>query len=230
MGSCPGEKIMSNFNFTTSQLAKLLPGNTHITEWFSSLNKFLPVYNIDTLNRVAAFIAQTSHESANYTTLKENLNYGAQGLANTWPTRFAELDSAGHPIKPITPNKVANDIQRQPEVIANFAYSNRMGNGDVISGDGWRYRGQGLIQLTGKDNQSRFATAIKRDLSEMEDYLSSYDGAVESACWFWNDHLLNPLADLNDITSITKKINGGVIGLDERIARYNTAKGLICGF
>ena len=195
------------FNFTEQQLAQMLPGNKSIAEWYAALCKFLPKYDINTPLRVAAFVAQCAHESGNFTLLKENLNYSADGLMKTWPTRF--------------PNQqIADQYARQPEKIANRAYCDRMGNGNEASGDGWRYAGKGLIQLTGKENYTRFADSIGKTPEEVSDYLQTIDGAAESACWFWNDKRLNPLADQGDIVTITRRINGGENGLADRKKHY----------
>lgn len=195
------------FNFTEQQLAQMIPGNGKVSEWYDSLCKFLPKYDINTPLRVAAFVAQCAHESGNFTLLKENLNYSSDGLMKTWPTRF--------------PNQqIADQYARQPEKIANRAYCDRMGNGNEASGDGWRYAGKGLIQLTGKENYTRFADSIGKTAQEVSDYLQTIDGAAESACWFWNDKRLNPLADVRDIVTITRKINGGENGLADRKKHY----------
>ena len=209
------------FNFTEEQFTQMIPGNTRVSEWFSAICKLLPQYQINTEQRVAMFVAQTAHESGNYRTLVENLNYSAQGLANTWPTRFAQRNASGEVIRPPVPNDLANRIQRNPVEIANYAYCDRMGNGTYASGDGWRYRGQGLIQLTGKENQTSFAASRGMNVTDMEAYLSTFDGAVDSACWYWNSRYINPLCDVGDIVGVTKKINGGDIGLDDRKNKYN---------
>lgn len=195
-------------------LKKILTGNAEIDAWCQALNKLLPKYNITNKERIAAFIAQTAHESANFTALRENLNYSAQGLARTWPNRFAVP-------KTTTPNLLANSIQRNPEAIANHVYGNRMGNGNVASGDGWKFRGRGLIQLTGKENYTRFSKVIDKTLDQTIVYLETKEGAVESACWFWNNNNLNALADKQDMTTITKRINGGLNGFDDRMKKYN---------
>lgn len=174
--------------------------------WLSTLNNHLPTYSINTVNRLAAFLAQTKVES-NYTFLEENLNYSAEALLRCWPSHFNTV--------------TANECARQPEKIANIAYANRMGNGDPASGDGWKYRGRGLIQITGKDNYSALSTFSKIDYLSNPDLVAEPDGAVLSACWFWNAHSLNSLADKNEITIMSHIINGGDNGLAERIAEYN---------
>jgi putative chitinase len=196
-----------SFNFTEQQLAQLIPGNPYIPQWYHALSMILPDYNIDTVPRVAAFVAQCAHESANFKFLKENLNYKAESLMRVWPSRFPNMD-------------VARQYAMQPEKIANKVYCDRMGNGPESSGDGWRYAGKGLIQLTGKDNYTRFAESIETPVEEIPDYLGTFEGAVQSACWFWEVNGLNQWADAGDILTLTKRINGGVIGLEDRKKHY----------
>ena len=195
---------------TTAQLRSCIGDNPILDQWCAALNKVLPGYDINTPQRVAGFVAQTAHESANYKTLIENLNYKAESLMKTWPKRFPTLE-------------IANQYARQPEKIANKVYADRLGNGNEASGDGWRYRGRGLIQLTGKDNYTRFAKSINMDLAQVPAYLETPEGAVQSACWFWKNNNLNSFADKNDVKGMTIRINGGTIGLDDRIKHYNQA-------
>ena len=197
------------FDFTADQLAALLPNNTRCNEWYEALYAKLPLYEITTAPRVAAFIAQCGHESMGFTALSENLNYSAGALTRTWPKRF-----------PVT---VAAQYARNPVKIANRAYCNRMGNGDEASGDGWKFHGRGLIQLTGRANYTAFADAIGMDLEDCVRYCETPEGAVDSAGWFWKRNGLNELADEGDMTSMTKRINGGDLGLQDRIARYERA-------
>lgn len=159
--------------------------------------------------RLAAFIAQVSHESMNLRATVENLNYSSQGLLKVFPKYF---DS-----------KLAKAFHRQPERIANRVYANRMGNGNEASGDGWRFRGRGLIQLTGRENHTAFARDMGIGLDEAEAYLETPEGAMMSAGWFWDKRGLNEIADRGDIVTVSKKINGGTIGLQERIELYNHA-------
>ena len=208
---------------TQDQLAQIIPGNNNVADWCTALNKELPGYAIDTINRIAAFLAETAHESGNFKVLRENLNYSAQGLANTWPIRFAVKGADGKPQKPYAPTELAQQIQRQPELIANNVYANRLGNGDTASGDGWRFSGKGLIQLTGRANYTAFANTIGMSVNDAADYLVTYDGAVQSACWFWNSRNLNQLADDGNIDRISRIINGGDVGLEDRAARYQQA-------
>ena len=199
------------FDFTQEKLAELIPNCTYdVATWYSALTDLLPKFGITTVARVAGFIAQTAHESGGYRVLRENLNYRAESLMKTWPKRFPTL-------------AIANQYARQPEKIANKVYADRMGNGNEASGDGWRYSGRGLIQLTGKDNYSRFAKSINMDLAQVPAYLETPEGAVQSACFFWDQNKLNQWADAGDILTLTKRINGGTIGLEDRIKHYNHA-------
>jgi putative chitinase len=205
-----------NFNFTQQQLAQLIPGNPYVAQWYSALSMILPDYGIDTVPRVAAFVAQCAHESANFKFLKENLNYKAESLMRVWPSRFPSMD-------------VARQYAMQPEKIANKVYGGRMGNGTEETGDGWRYAGKGLIQLTGKDNYTRFAESIDTPVEEIPEYLQTFEGAVQSACWFWEVNNLNQWADAGDILTLTKRINGGVIGLEDRKKHYAHALHVLGG-
>ena len=161
-------------------------------------------------NRTAAFLAQTSCESAYFSKIEENLNYSAQGLVTTFSKRFPTLASA-------------EPYARQPERIANKVYANRMGNGDEVSGDGWRYRGRGLIQLTGKQTYQQYADSIKKSLADTVIYLGTTEGATASAGWFWTLNALNKYVDNNDFVGLTKHINGGTNGLDIRQQQYAVA-------
>lgn len=196
---------------TSAQLSKILPNNKDIEGWHTAILKILPKYNITTTNRAAAFLAQTAHESLDYTILSENLNYSATGLNKTFPKYFR---NAG---------RDANLYARQPEKIANVVYANRMGNGSIESGDGWKFRGRGIIQLTGQSNYKKFADSIGKTIDETIQYVQTKEGAVESACWFWNINNLNSHADSGDIVRISKIINGGINGLDDRVSRFNKA-------
>ena len=198
------------YNFTEKQLGALLPGNKHVAQWYTALAEVLPQYEINTKLRLAAFLAQTAHESANYTQIKENLFYRAESLLKVFPKYFPTL-------------AVAQQYANKPEAIANKVYANRMGNGSEASGDGFRYCGRGLIQLTGKQNYELCAASIKMPLPEFVEYVQTFDGAVHSACWFWKTNKLNQWADKGDITSLTKRINGGTIGLADRKKHYEHA-------
>lgn len=199
-----------DFIFTADHLRQMIGNNPKLTNWYEALCSICPKYGINTKKRLAAFISQCAHESGDFKFLSENFNYGAEGLMKTWPNRFPTLD-------------IARSYQRNPQKIANAVYANRMGNGDAASGDGWRYIGRGLIQLTGKQNYQRFASSVKMEIEQVPEYLGTFKGAVESACFFWSMNSLNVEADAGDIKMMTKKINGGFHGLDDRTQRYNKA-------
>jgi putative chitinase len=198
---------------TLDQLTKIIPTNKESSEWLVILNEILPKYDINTPARLAGFLAQSAHESADFKLLEENLNYSASGLQRTWPSRF---DS-----------KTAAAYARKPEAIANKVYSSRMGNGDEASGDGWRFRGRGIKQLTGRNNYTAFGNSVGMTAELAADYLTTKKGAVESAAWFWKTNRLNRFADANDIVGMTKAINGGTIGLEDRQRRYEAAKKIL---
>jgi len=201
---------------TLEQLHQILPGNGCVPQWHQALTQLLPDYGIDTPERVAAFLAQCAHESGQFQAIRENLNYKATSLQKTFPKYFP------------TP-ELAEQYAKQPEKIANRVYANRMGNGSEESGDGWRYCGRGLIQLTGRDNYQQFADSIECDIDQLPDYLATFEGAVQSACWFWETNDLNTLADSGDIKTMTKRINGGYLGLEDRIEHYERIKEILCG-
>jgi putative chitinase len=204
------------FNFTEQQLAQMIPGNPYIPQWYHALCQILPEYGINTPARVAAFVAQCAHESGNFRLLKENLNYSAASLMRVWPSRFPNME-------------IAQQYAMKQEKIANRAYCDRMGNGSEASGDGWKYAGKGLIQLTGKDNYTWFAESIETPLEQIPEYLQTFEGSVQSACWFWETNNLNQWADVGDILTLTKRINGGVIGLEDRKKHYAHALHVLGG-
>jgi putative chitinase len=198
---------------TKDQLRKLLPKNPYIDQWHSALSQLLPEYNINTPQRIAAFVAQCAHESGNFMVLKENLNYRAPTLRKIFPKYFPTDAMA---------NEYASKPNKQ-EAIANLVYANRMGNGGPETGDGWRYAGKGLIQLTGKSNYTWFAESLQISVEDASEYLLTFEGAAQSACWFWETNNLNQWADKGDIVTLTKRINGGTIGLEDRIKHYEHA-------
>ena len=203
-----------SFKFTEKDLKQMIPGNPYVSEWYDALEQILPDYDIDTPKRVAAFVAQCAHESGNFRLIKENLNYKAPTLRKIFPKYFP--DDATANLYASSPNK--------QEAIANRVYASRMGNGNEASGDGFRYCGRGLIQLTGKDNYTRYAQSLKITVDEARENLSSFKGCVQSACWFWKTNNLNQWADKDDILTMTKRINGGTIGLEDRKKHYEHAK------
>ena len=199
-----------SFTFTKEQLSSVVGNNPDLDGWYEALSSVLPEYEIDSLQRVAAFIAQCTHESGGFKRLKENLNYKAESLVRVFPKYFPSLDLA---------KQYAHDQQK----IANRVYGGRMGNGDESSGDGFRYCGRGLIQLTGRNNYTKFAESIGISVEEVPALLETFEGAVKSACWFWKTNNLNQYADAGDILTMTKRINGGTIGLEDRVKHYNHA-------
>ena len=198
---------------TQEQLKKLLPKNPYISHWHKALEQLFPDYEINTPQRMAAFIAQCAHESGSFMFLTENLNYRWQSLRKVFPKYFPD-------------DAIAQDYANRPnkqEAIANRIYASRMGNGPEESGDGWRFRGRGLIQLTGRHNYTWFAASLEISPEEATEYLTTFEGAAQSACWFWETNKLNQWADKGDILTLTKRINGGTIGLDDRIKHYEHA-------
>lgn len=202
---------------TVDQLYKI-NGNMYKDKceyYIDALNSLLPKYDINTPLRISHFLAQVLHESGHLKYNKENLNYSASALRSVFGKYFKT-------------DEEANNYARQPERIANRVYANRMGNGNEVSGDGWKYAGKGLIQLTGKANYTECGTSLGLDLiSCPEVIITSPDTCVETACWFWNKHNLNLLADKDDITAITKKINGGLNGIDDRKELLASAKSIL---
>ena len=198
------------FEFTKEQLGQMIPGNPYLDNWYHALSEILPEYEITTPQRVAAFLAQCAHESGGFRALKENLNYKAASLRRVFPKYFPD-------------DAIAAAYANKGEKIANRVYANRMGNGPEESGDGYKYCGRGLIQLTGKNNYTMFAGSLDMPVEDVPEYLQTFEGAVQSACFFWETTNLNSLADKGDILNMTKKINGGTIGLEDRIKHYNHA-------
>jgi len=177
-------------------------------KWLEPLNATFQKYNISTSKREAAFIGQCSVESANFTHLQENLNYSAQRLTQVWPSRFPNIS-------------MAQPYANNPEKLANFVYAGRMGN--LQDGDGWKFHGRGLIQLTGRENYANCGSSIGVDIIDNPDLLLTPKYATLSAGWFWNKHGLNLLADAQEYGTMTRRINGGTTALDERIAKITKA-------
>lgn len=206
------------FDFTIDKLKQLIPNAAGgVQAWYEGLSDALPQYEIVTVPRAAAFIAQCAHESGGFRMMEENLNYKAATLTKLWPKRY--------------PAGIAEQYAGKPQAIANKSYGGRMGNGDEASGDGWKYRGRGILQLTGKDNYKACSKFLFSDdtLLENPDLLLDAYYATHSACWFWNQNKLNQYADSGDILTMTKKINGGTIGLDDRIKHYKHAMEVLSG-
>lgn len=168
-------------------------------------------YEINTLNRICGFLAQCAHESGNFKFKEENLNYSAKALLAVFPKYFKSIDEA-------------KEYERKPEKIASKIYANRMGNADETSKEGYKYRGRGFIQLTGKNNYENFSKSIGKNIDETLEYCLSNEGALESALYFWKKENLNELCDKDDIKTMTKKINGGFNGLEDRESKYKKFK------
>jgi len=203
------------FDFMPHHLEKMIPGNKQHEEWYASLCELLPKYGITTQRRVAHFVSQCAHESANFKRLEENLNYSAKALRAVFGRYFGDA-----------PKRDADEYHRQPEMIANYVYMDefrkyKMGN--VNEGDGWLFRGRGLKQLTGRHNYTKFGESVGMTAEEAAEYVASFKGAIESACWFWDTNNLNDIADTDNVKLMTKKINGGSIGLADRQERYVNA-------
>ena len=188
------------------QLQKLHIGS----QWVDALNETFQRFNIVTSNQKAMFIGQCSHECGNFRLLEENLNYRAATLMKLWPKRFPNME-------------VANAYAGNPKKIANMVYSSRMGNRDENSGDGFRFRGRGCVQLTGHSGYFHAGKALGVDFVANPDLVSTPQYAALTAGWFWDTHKLNPPADALDYTKVTKIINGGTIGLDDRIKHVQLA-------
>ena len=183
-------------------------------KWYKPLMDTFIKYNISTTQRQACFIGQCQHESANFTKLEEGLNYSASRLMAVWPSRFPSLD-------------VANQYANNPQKLANKIYSGRMGNGDEESGEGYAYRGRGLIQMTGKETYANCGSGLGMDLIGDPDRLLDPQYAALSAGWVWNKKGLNDLADTQDYETMTKRINGGTLGLDDRKAKIAKAREIL---
>jgi putative chitinase len=205
-----------DFDFTQAKFEACIGKNPYAEHWYEALCEILPDYDINTVPRMAAFLAQTAHESGGYKAIKENLNYRAETLMKVWPRLFPSME-------------VANQYAHKPEAIANRAYGGRMGNGPEASGDGYKFCGRGLIQLTGKDNYTRYAASTEQSLDEASEHLTTFEGCVQSAAWFWEANNLNQWADSGDMKTLTKRINGGDLGLADRIQHYQHALHVLQG-
>lgn len=192
---------------TESSLKNILPLNKNYAAWLNPLNCGFIKTNITSPGAISMFMAQCSHESKQFTTLVENLNYSADGLMKIFPKYFKTI-------------QVASEYARQPEKIANKIYANRMGNGPEESGDGWKYRGKSILQCTGKNNHAGFAVYSKMKMNEVCAYLLTIEGSVEFALYFWEINKLTKLIELKDVPTATKIINGGIIGLEHRTSEY----------
>lgn len=199
------------FTVTKQMFTAVAPRASMPDTWVTMMNKILPMWGIDTEQRVTAFLAQCAHESAGFTVFEENLNYSENALNRVFRKYFGS-------------KRNAKNYARQPEKIANVVYANRMGNGGTKSGDGWTHRGRGIIQLTGKNNYVAFAKGIDLPYEEIIDYIEQPNGRLESACWFWYANNLNRFADRGDFRGLTKAINGGYNGMEDRIHHWEAVK------
>ena len=195
---------------TAEQFKHLFPRAQDPASWVESMNNVFPNYDINTPHRIAAFLAQCGHESGGWTVFEENLNYSAQGLNGIFKKYFPTLESA-------------QPYARKPEMIANKVYGGRMGNGPESSGDGYKYRGRGLVQLTGRANYTQCSRDLFGDecLVDDPDLVCEPEYAILSACWFWHKNRLNDICDRGDVVLLSKRINGGTIGLADRIHHWN---------
>jgi putative chitinase len=208
---------------TAAQLQRIMPLAARIIPAFvDPLNAALKQWGITTEQRVEMFIAQFAHETGQLTSLVENLNYSAQGLANTWPNRYSSTGKGAG-----APNALAMRLNRNPIAIANNVYADRLGNGNEASGDGWKYRGRGGFQITGKANYAACMMALDLDVIDHPELLEQPEHACQSAAWFWSAHGLNQVADSGNFAGSTKVINGGTIGAAERLGLWQITKEVI---
>jgi putative chitinase len=201
------------FEFTKEHLGEIISDNPD--NWYDALCELLPKYGITTERRVAHFLSQCAHESRGFTALEENLNYSAKALRSVFGRYFGDAPKAN-----------ADEYARNPEKIANRVYFDKYRKykmGNVNEGDGWLFRGRGLKQLTGRENYTNFGKSVGMTAEEAAEYVATPAGAIESACWFWGAKNLNKIADTDDVKRMTKVINGGSIGLDDRKKRYTNA-------
>lgn len=208
----------SSLPITIDQFQKATKSKiSHAEKYFEVMKGACKAFDINTELRLAAFFAQVGHESASLSTIEENLNYSATGLRNVFGKYFkSDQDAANY--------------ARKPMLIANRVYASRMGNGSELSGEGWKFRGRGLIQLTGKNNYKLISDYFEEDFISNPDKLLEPVWCALSACWFWSTNNLNALADKGDVVALTKKINGGTHGLNDRIERYQVALNACSGF
>lgn len=199
---------------TESQVKQILPLNKDYKEWTLLLNKFLPKYEVNTEPRIIMFLAQCSHESSQFRVLKENLNYSEKGLRTVFPKYFPT-------------DTLAKQYARKPEKIASRIYANRMGNGNEASGDGWKYRGRGVLQTTFLNNYLALATHLGKKLEDIPTYLETKEGALISALFFFQENQLNFFSDVKDVRGATRRINGGYTHLDSRQSEYKRISAIL---
>jgi putative chitinase len=210
-----------SFELKEAHLVAMIPTNTKVAMWHKAMLEIFPKYEINTANRIAGFVAQCAHESNNFNSLEENLNYSEASLLKVFGRYFGPA-----------PKRNAAEYAKKPEKIANYVYQDefrksKMGN--TKAGDGWLFRGRGLKQLTGRENYTNFGKSIGMTAEQAAVYVATEKGAIESACWFWNAKKLNAVADSGDIVKMTKIINGGDIGLADRKKRYEFALAVLGG-
>lgn len=213
-----------SFDFKEAHLAAMIPTNKNVSSWHKAMLEIFPKYEINTPLRIAGFIAQCAHESGDFKTLEENLNYSEDALNRVFGRYFGTGGT----------KRNAKEYARNPEKIANYVYMDKYRSkagalGNVKEGDGWKFRGRGLKQLTGRNNYGAFAKTVGMTADEAAEYVATEKGAIESACWFWNTMKLNAVADTGDIVKMTKIINGGDIGLADRKKRYENALAVLGG-
>lgn len=202
--------------FTHEQFKRMIPTNKDTQAWYELAVELFPKYGLTTSNRIAGFMAQAGHESGDFKVVQENLNYSETALLKTFSRYFTK--------------STAKQYARKPEMIANHVYddanrTNKLGN--TQPGDGWRFRGRGLIQLTGRWNYEKFGSSIGKTAEEAAAYMETKKGAMESALWFWKVNNLNRFADANDIEGMSRAVNGGDNGLTDRVDRYTRNKAAI---
>jgi putative chitinase len=207
---------------TLEQFSAMIPKNKDPESWYEAATELFEAYEINTPNRIAGFMAQCAHESLDFTRLEENLNYSEKALNGVFGRYFGEG------------KRDAAEYARNPEKIANYVYqdefrSKRGAMGNVNDGDGWRFRGRGIKQLTGRNNYTAFGKTVGMSAEEAAEYVATPKGAIESACWFWKTNKLENWADKGDNVGLTKKINGGTIGLDDRNRRWEEALAILGG-
>lgn len=207
---------------TLEQFSAMIPKNKEPEAWYENVVDMFKKYDITTPNRIAGFMAQCAHESADFTALEENLNYSEKALTSVFGRYFG----------PGKRNPA--EYARQPEKIANYVYQDEFRSkqgamGNTQPGDGWKFRGRGIKQLTGRNNYTAFGRSVGMTAEEAAEYVATKKGALESACWFWATNKVDRFADADDIVGMSKKINGGTIGLDDRKSRYARAKALLGG-
>lgn len=207
---------------TLEQFSAMIPKNRDPESWYDAALPMFEKYEINTNNRIAGFMAQCGHESLDFTRLEENLNYSEKALNSVFGRYFGKG------------KRDAAEYARNPEAIANYVYqdefrSKRGALGNTEPGDGWLFRGRGIKQLTGRNNYTAFGKTVGMSAEEAAEYVATPQGALESACWFWATNKLERFADKDDNLGLTKAINGGTIGFDDRDKRYKDAKAILEG-